>query len=234
MRIRCVIVDDEPIARNLLVNFAGYIPDMEVVAVCSNALDARTILMEQPPDLLFLDIHMPVLDGLQFLSTLKNAPMVIFTTAYKEYATNAFDLAAIDYLVKPFSLDRFLTAIDKVYEKLQRSLPEKPTLFNHKNILVKEGTRIHNIEINHIVYAEAKGNYTQVVTHTGAILANTSLTSFEKKLPTDIFVRIHRSFIVNKSKVVHIEGNQVSINKRMLPLGSHFKPGFLHIGKMLT
>lgn len=227
MRIRCVIVDDEPIARNLLVNFAAYIPDMEVVAVCTNALEARKILTEQSADLLFLDIHMPVLDGFQFLSTLKNAPMVIFTTAYKEYATNAFDFAAVDYLVKPFSLDRFLKAIDKVYEKLQRSLPERRSLPNQKNILVKEGTRTHNLDMAHILYAEAKGNYTQIITLSGAILANLSLSSFERKLPSDIFIRIHRSFIVNKSKVAHIEGNQVYINKRMLPLGSNFKTDFL-------
>ena len=175
MKIRCVIVDDEPIARNLLVNFAGYIPDLEVVTVCSNALEAREFLMEQGADLLFLDIHMPVLDGLQFLSTLKQPPMVIFTTAYKEYATTAFDLAAVDYLVKPFPFERFLKAIDKVYEKLQRSLPDKSSLSSQKNILIKEGTRMHNIDMAHILYAEAKGNYTQIVTLSGSILANTSL-----------------------------------------------------------
>jgi len=228
MNIRSVIVDDEPIARNLLVNFAGYIPDLEVVAVCSNALEARQFFMEQKADLLFLDVHMPVLDGFQFLSTLTQPPLVIFTTAYKEYATTAFDLAAVDYLVKPFPFDRFLKGIDKVYEKLQRTLPSQINTSNQGNILLKEGTRLHNVDLDHILYAEAKGNYTHVVTVGGAILANASLSSLEKKLPAEIFVRIHRSFVINKRKVGHIEGNEVSINKRLLPIGSNFRSSFLN------
>ena len=132
----CLIVDDEPVARDIIVNYCSHLPLIHIVAVCGNALEAKKILLEQPIDIIFLDIHLPILDGISFLKVLKNPPQIIFTTAFKEYAANAFDLEACDYLVKPFSLDRFIVAVDKAVERLMVSdknpmqkLQRKRTIF---------------------------------------------------------------------------------------------------------
>ena len=125
--IKCLVADDEPIARDILSNYCSHLPMLTVVAVCSNALEAKTEMQKQKVDILFLDINMPLLDGISFLKTLKDPPQVIFTTAYKEYALNAFDLAACDYLLKPFSLERFIVAVDKAIAQLDKSsYPSNP------------------------------------------------------------------------------------------------------------
>ncbi len=135
-----MIVDDEPIAREIILNYCNHLPLLKVTSVCSNALDAKKILQQQPVDILFLDIHMPVLDGIGFVKTLKNKPEIIFTTAYKEYAVNAFELSACDYLVKPFSLERFIVAVDKAIGHIEAGsknivIPAVPD--RNKHIIIK-------------------------------------------------------------------------------------------------
>src|SRR3954468_11540135 len=120
--INCLIIDDEPVARSIIRNYCSHIPVLNILAECGNALDAKDILLDEKVDLLFLDIHLPVLNGMEFLNTLKHSPLVIFTTAYEEYAVNAFNLSACDYLLKPFSLDRFIIAVDKVKERLREKI----------------------------------------------------------------------------------------------------------------
>lgn len=227
----CLIVDDEPVARDIIVNYCSHLPLIHIVAVCGNALEAKKILLEQPIDIIFLDIHLPILDGISFLKVLKNPPQIIFTTAFKEYAANAFDLEACDYLVKPFSLDRFIVSVDKAVERLNVST-RKISLKNSKEdnyLFIKAEGKIYKINHDEILYAEAKGNYTKIVTTDRVITPNISFMNFEKMLPPLLFIRVHRSFMINKSKIDHIEGNRLFIKGIEISIGSNYRDSFLKI-----
>lgn len=221
--LNCIIVDDEPIARKILVDYCSYMPVLNVVAVCGNAFEAREILLNQKIDLVFLDISMPVLNGISFWGTIKDRPQVIFTTAYKKYATTAFDLAACDYLIKPFSLDRFMQAVDKA----SKHFAPTQTAISTEYILVKTENKIHNIKTDEILFAEAKGNYTHIFFEEQVLKPKLALSGLEKSLPTGQFFRVHRSFIINRTKIKHIEGNRIFINNYEIPIGSNFKESFM-------
>lgn len=226
----CLIVDDEPIAREIVETYCNYLPSLQVAGLCGNALEAKDILREQKIDILFLDINMPVLDGIAFLKTLKNQPQVIFTTAYKEYASDAFDLSACDYLLKPFSLERFIVAVDKAIDRLQGSLALKLPLQDKKEdnfIFIRNSGKIYKVLLNDLLYAEASGNNTKIVTSELTLLPAMTLSNIEEMLPASIFLRTHRSFIVNKSKITHIEGNRVFIGISEIPIGNNYREGFL-------
>jgi DNA-binding LytR/AlgR family response regulator len=229
-QINCLIVDDEPIARRIIETYCGHLPYLAVIASCGTALEAKHVLQQQKIDILFLDINMPVLDGISFLKTLKVQPQVIFTTAYKEYALDAFDLAACDYLLKPFSLERFIIAIDKAAEKLHTpSLPatEPGDTKSDEYIFIKTDGKIFKIQFSDLLYAEASGNYTKIVTTQQVLLPTMTFSNFEELLPRALFVRVHRSFIINKSKINHVEGNRVFINVTEIPIGVNYKEAFL-------
>src|SRR5581483_6265893 len=205
----CLVVDDEPIARDIIINYCSHLPQLQVAGSCSNVFEARSLLQQHPIDILFLDVHMPVLDGIGFLKTLKHTPQVIFTTAYKEYAVDAFELSACDYLVKPFSLERFMVAVDRATEKLQSATP---VAFDKQQpappadyFFIKADGKIFKLPYDDILLAEANGNYTKVVCSNKVLLPNMSFSSFESLLPAGLFIRVHRSFIINKSKITHIE-----------------------------
>lgn len=240
MTYHCLIVDDEPIARDILLNYCRQVPYLNVVGMAGNAMEARAILQQQLVDILFLDINMPVLDGLSFLKSLRVPPAVIFTTAYKEYAIDAFDLSASDYLLKPFSLDRFLTAVDKALA-VKGSVtqvaggttaipgmvpvsgkPEDDYLF------IKADGKIFRIAFDDILYAEASGNYTRIECFNQNLLPAISFTAMAEQLPASRFIRVHRSFIINKSKISHVEGNRVYIGGKEIPIGSNYKEDFLN------
>jgi DNA-binding LytR/AlgR family response regulator len=223
-RIRCLIVDDEPIAGRLLVDYCGYLDIMEVVAVCGDAFQARECLMNHQVDVIFLDINMPLLDGISFLKTVKNLPQVVFTTAYREFAVTAFDLAVCDYLVKPFSLARFIQAVDKVKMNL---LPAKHEMSNDiGSILVKAEGITYQVKLDEIVFAEAKGNYTRFILETRILKPKLALSEVEKLLSAGQFLRVHRSFIINREKITHIEGNCIHADKHLIPLGASFREDF--------
>ena len=233
-QMNCLIVDDEPIAREIIKAYCSHLPFLAVVAACGNALEAKTMLQTQQIDLLFLDINMPVLNGISFLKTLKNPPQVIFTTAYKEYAVDAFDLAACDYLLKPFSLERFIVAVDKALEKspLTRAAdrPNGGTIYSEKTedyLFLKADGKIFKIMHDDLLFAEAQGNYTKVVTTQHTLLPSMTFSSFEELLPSTHFLRVHRSFLVNKARITHIEGNRVFIQSHEVPIGSSYREGFL-------
>lgn len=226
--IDCLIVDDEPIARDIIRTYCGHLPYLRIAGSCGSALEARSMMMQQKIDILFLDINMPVMDGISFLKTLKSPPQVIFTTAYKEYAVDAFDLAACDYLLKPFSLERFIIAIDKAMEKIRTV----PTLLADERgegdfIFLKADGKIFKIKHEDLYYAEANGNYTKVKTAQHTLLSAMTFSAFEELMPKSTFLRIHRSFIINKSKIDHIEGNRVFIQNTEIPIGSNYREFFL-------
>jgi DNA-binding LytR/AlgR family response regulator len=226
-QVSCLIVDDEPIARDIIQSYCNHLDYLNVVASCGNALEAKAVLQHQKIDILFLDINMPIMDGISFVKTLKDQPQVIFTTAYKEYAIDAFDLAACDYLLKPFSFDRFIIAVDKALEKLW---PKGTTLANEAAgsatddfIFIKTDGKIYKVGYDELLYAEAQGNYTRIITSSNSLLPKMPFSSFEGLLPKSLFLRTHRSFIINKSKIGHIEGNRIFINHNEIPIGSNYK-----------
>jgi len=227
----CLIVDDEPIALEILASYCQQLSSLKVLGLCGNALEAREIMQTQTVDILFIDINMPILNGLAFIKTLKRAPQVIFTTAYKEYAVDAFDLSACDYLLKPFSLDRFILAVDKATERLQASTPPisvtKPQPLENYFFLRADG-KIYKVLVDDVLYAEANGNYTKIVTSQGVLSPVMTFTSASALLPAEKFIQSHRSFIVNKSKMTHIEGNRVFIGEIELPIGSNYRERFLN------
>ena len=228
--ITCIIIYDEPIAREIILNYCSNLPWLQVVASCGNALEAKDILQQQNVDILFLDIQMPVLDGFAFLKTLKIIPQIIFTTAFRKYAADAFELSACDYLVKPFSLDRFIMGVDRAVERLRAiSSPMLTPVANQLEsfVIIKTDGKIYRLEHNEILFAEAKGNYTKIITFTTNIMPVMSLSSLEELLPKNIFTRVHRSFIINKSKLTHIDGNRVFIQKNEIPIGNNYKDLFL-------
>lgn len=226
--MNCLIVDDEPIAREIIKAYCGHLPVLHIVASVGNALEAKTILQNHKIDILFLDINMPVLNGIAFLKTLKNQPQVIFTTAYKEYAVDAFDLAAIDYLLKPFSLERFIVAVDKALERLiptEQGATETGKTEDY--LFLKFDGKIFKIMHEELLFAEAQGNYTKIVTAQNTLLPSMTFSSFEVLLPKSLFLRVHRSFIINKAKITHIEGNRVFVQNHEIPIGSSYRDDFL-------
>ena len=227
--VNCLVVDDEPIARDIILTYCSHLPYLHVVASCSNALEARTVLQQQKIDILFLDINMPVIDGVSFSKTLKQPPQIIFTTAYKEFAVDAFDLAACDYLLKPFSLDRFIIAIDKAMERLHSAPPvgELTVSKSDDYIFIRADGKIYKVDCNDLLYAEASGNYTKLVTTKNTLMPGMSFSNVEELLPASKFLRVHRSFIINRAKISHIEGNRVYMNDIEIPVGSNYKDNFL-------
>lgn len=227
---KCVIADDEPIARDIIQSYCAHLPFLEIVASAGNALEAKAILAKEIVDILFLDINMPVMSGISFIRTLKNPPQVIFTTAYKEFAVEAFDLAACDYLLKPFSLERFIVAVDKAVDRLQGkpgAVQENIASTSQDSIFIRTDGKIYKILQNDLLYAEASGNYTKIVTANNIFMPGMTFSGTEELLPKQMFVRVHRSFIINKNKISHIEGNRVYIGKTEIPIGSNYKEGFL-------
>lgn len=224
--INCLIVDDEPVARRIIRNYCSHLPFLHIVAECGNALEAKDSLSAGSIDLIFLDIHLPVLNGIGFLNTLKKPPQVIFTTAYQEYAVNAFDLAACDYLVKPFSLERFIIAVDKAKERLSKPMqPDNPVVQDY--LLIKSDGKIFKVSYTDCLYAEAQANYTKVVTPEKVILTKMSFTDFIALLPPASFIRVHRSFVINKTAVSFIEGNRVFVGGKEVPIAANYKVEFL-------
>jgi len=228
--IACLIVDDEPVARNIIRNYCEQLSLLHVVAECGNALEAKEILSTQNIDLLFLDIHMPVLNGISFLNTLRYPPQVIFTTAYQEHAVTAFELAACDYLLKPFSLERFIIAVDKAKEKIKQ-VP-KPIGESFKAILqdhffFRSEGKIYKVFYHDCLYAEAQGNYTKIITTDKIILTKMTFSALIDLLPIELFIRVHRSFIINKSMISHMEGNRVFIRENEIPIANNYRDDFL-------
>lgn len=225
--MRCLIIDDEPIARQIIEKYSAILPEIEIIRSCSNALEAKQIINSRPVDLIFLDINMPVLDGLAFIKTLTHPPQIIFTTAYKEYAHQAFDLAACDYLLKPFSLERFIVAVDKAREKLSTTKPKIAEQASETHTYLKSEGKIFKIDFSEICYAEADGNWVKIVTDGGLLRVVMTFSAIEEQLPQSNFIRLHRSFIINKSKISHIEGNRVFLGTIEIPIGANYRSFFL-------
>jgi DNA-binding LytR/AlgR family response regulator len=226
--LQCIIADDEPIARQILENYIDVIPNLEIVASCKNAFEVMDVLQKQAVDILFLDINMPKLSGLSLLKTMKEKPNVIITTAYPEYAIEGFELSVTDYLLKPFSLERFLQAVNKVN---QNSIIQKEATITSKeefskSIFVKSDKKIIKLNFDEINYVEGYGNYIKIFTDK-MILTPQTLSDFLEKLPNQ-FLRTHKSFIINFNQLKLIDGNQVVlVNDNKLPVGKSYRKDLL-------
>ena len=225
-KIKTLIVDDEPLAQDVLQKFIGHVDSLELAGVCSNAIEASNALRKQPIDLLFLDIKMPELSGLDLLKILKNPPKVILTTAYAEHALESYEFGVIDYLVKPIAFDRFLKAIDKVIPTEQVNGPVGVSIADTKSrdfLFVKSDRKIIKVDFVDIKYLEAFGNYVKIHTTGKVILAQDTLTNLELALPVNQFLRIHKSFIVAIHFIFSVEGNRLFIGDIELPIGQTYK-----------
>lgn len=216
--ITAIAIDDEPIALDVVRSHASKVPFLDLQATYTNAFEAMDYLRQHPVDLLFLDIKMPDISGIEFFRSLNKKPLVVFTTAYSEHAVAGFELDAVDYLLKPFSLPRFLKACNKAQEWLElRGKETKPTY-----LFVKTGYDQVKVDFDAIDYLEATGNYVNFVLGDSQVLSRMTITECEALLPADRFVRIHRSFIAAVGKVEKIERHQLTINGSVLPIGASY------------
>ena len=225
MKLKCIITDDEPIARKGLQSYVERINFLELVGVCEDAIQLNNQLKSQQADLLFLDIEMPYMTGIELLNSLSNPPKVIITSAYAEYAIKGYDLEVSDYLLKPISFDRFLKAVNKVYDLLISS--QTPVVQDY--LFVKTSLKLEKIRFNDMRFIEGVENYVAIYTSDGKIITHTTLRTILQKLPPERFVQVHKSYLVNIDKIDSIEGNLLGIGKNKIPLSRTYKEAALEI-----
>ncbi|AXG68909.1 sensory transduction protein LytR [Kordia sp. SMS9] len=214
--LNCILIDDEPLARKGLQAYCDAISFLNVVGVCKNALQANEILHQQSVDLIFLDINMPIVSGLDWLKSLASSPPVIMTTAYPQYALESFSYEVIDYLVKPISFERFLQAVNKVY-RLTKTTEDEQVFF------VKSDKSLKKIHLNEILFVEAMQNYVKIVTTDETIVTHSTLKQLRDHLPDSIFVQTHKSYLISKTHVSEITGNQIVIGDHTIPISVRLK-----------
>ena len=231
MKLKCLIVDDEPLAQDILVQYIGDCQSLELSKICSDALEAGEFMQSQPVDLIFLDINMPRLSGIRFVKTLNHPVLIIFTTAYPEFAAEGFEANAVDYLVKPFSFERFMKAVNKAIEwaefRKKKENLQVPDSIQNEFILLRSDKKIFKINFNDIRYFESTGDYIKVYCTDKKIMIHETVRNLISQLPPNQFTRIHKSFIVSVTKIRLIEGNQLDVAGQMLPIGLVFKDELL-------
>ncbi|MBS1530697.1 MAG: response regulator transcription factor [Bacteroidetes bacterium] len=224
MILNCVIIDDEPIARKLLQEYIEETDFLRLVGTAENPLKIAGLIQEHQADLVFLDINMPKMTGLEFLRSAKNLPMVIMTTAYGQYALEGFELDVIDYLVKPFSLERFLKACHKAHEfKLLRSRKQLPDKAGDEYFFVKSNGKIERVAFDDLIYVEALTNYVTLHTVNGKLVTYLTIKGLMESLPAGKFIQVHKSFIINTDKVKTIDGNTINLPNASITIGQSFR-----------
>jgi DNA-binding LytR/AlgR family response regulator len=219
MKIKTILVEDEPLAREGLKSYIREIEFLDLVAVCENALEANDALSSENPDLMFLDIQMPKITGLDFLKSLKKPPLVIFTTAYPNYALQGFELDVVDYLVKPYPFDRFLKAVNKARELFKLKNPSGTNSISPKDhFFVKVDNILKRVDFSDIVYIEGMENYVAIHTANGRLITLMTMKSMEESLPIGEFYRVHKTYIISKAKVKGIIGNEIDMGISKVPL----------------
>lgn len=235
--VSCIVVDDEPMARDVIRRYIANVPILHLAGEFGNAIDALIFLQNQSVDLIFLDIEMPHLTGTEFAKALHQSPKIIFTTAYKEYALDGFDLDAIDYLLKPIRFDRFLRAVTKAYPQKWDGLNglSQPVVATKKNnsgfIYLKADRKMIRVMLDEILYIESARDYLKVVTQANTIITRQTISSIEAMLSDNEFVRIHRSYIVSIKKIDSFTHEAVEIGKKELPIGKFYLNSFLKLQK---
>ena len=220
--IRCVVIDDEPLARQLLTDFIVKVPELQLEGSYSSALKALEKLRKNQIDVLFLDIQMPDITGIEFLKTLEHKPLVVFTTAYAEHALQGYELDVADYLLKPFDFNRFLKSINKITQRLKNESPTKSSPEKSEFIFVKDGTKQVKIPLNSIRYIKGSREYVTIVTGEKKVMSLQTMKSMEEMLPNN-FIRIHNSFIISLAAVDTIFKNKLQVGSETFPIGITYK-----------
>ena len=222
-QLHALIIDDEPMARELIENHCK-VAGINVIASCKNAIEAFQILHEQEPDVMFLDIQMPGITGLNFLRSLKKPPKVIFTTAYQEHAVDAFELEAVDYLVKPITYERFLKAVQRLdaAASVLQSVPQITAPLS-TSIFLKVNRRLVQVELADILFFESLGDYVKVFTTTAVLVCYSTLNKLTALLPEQQFQRVHRSYLIALKRIRFMEGNFIKIGDTDIPIGQTYK-----------
>ena len=224
MEVKCLLVDDEPLAIKLIENHISKIDSLEVVATCNNALKAYEVLNTQEIDLMFLDIKMPNITGIDFLKTIKNPPKTIFTTAYRDYAIESYDLEVVDYLLKPITFERFLKSIDRFLREINKTVISEKEVMKNEFILVKSGNKHHKIKIDEILFIESLKDYIKIHTvDDKQIVSKYKIGKIENELANKKFLRIHRSYIINTHKISAFTLNDIEVNSVKIPIGASYK-----------
>ncbi len=225
MIITCIIVDDEPLARDVLLKYISDCPILQLKATCKSAFEAIEQIKNSSIDLVFLDINMPKLSGLSMVKSMDHPPQIIFTTAYPEYAVEGFEVDATDYLVKPFSFERFMKAVNKALERLKTRdrINESKEIAESGKLVVKADGKLFQIEWKDIAFFEAMGDYIKFHTTNRTIVTHGTLKSIEDRLPEGMFLKVHRSFIISLSKIEFIEGNRIKIGEEFIPVGQSYR-----------
>ena len=230
--MRCIVIDDEPLALELLEDFVSKIPNLKLVACCSNAIEAVSVLQNEKVDLIFLDIEMPEFTGIEFIKSLDIKPLFIFTTAYSHYAIEGFNLNAVDYLVKPIPFHRFLKAVNRAQElfllRKGESSPSVKTLSSPNFIFVKSDYENIKLNFEDIMYFEGLKDYIKIFsTSHKPILTLSNFKKIEEKLPEDLFIRVHRSYIISLKHINSVQRNRILIDGVRIPIGQNYKDEFL-------
>lgn len=222
-KITCIITDDEPVARQGLRGYVEKIEFLSLIGECEDAMQLSTMLREHSADLLFLDIEMPYISGLDLLSSLKNPPHVIITSAYAHYALESYEYEVTDYLLKPISFERFLKAVNRAATLISPQMPSTPTEY----IFVRSDYhRLHKLFFNDILYVEAQENYIYIYTQENRVIVRSTLSAFSQQLPAEQFMQIHKSYIINISHVSHVDGNIVIIGNKEFVISRTFRDAF--------
>jgi DNA-binding LytR/AlgR family response regulator len=235
IQIRCIIVDDEPMARDVVRRYIQKIPTLKLMGEFGNAIDATIFLQEQPVDMIFLDIKMPQLTGTEFVRSLRNVPKIIFTTAHKEFAHEGFELDVIDYLLKPIRFDRFLRAVNKAFPQKQQEIETHGLVTNEENkpatsfIYLRVDRKMIKVLLDDILYVESDKDYVKVFTEKGFIITRQTIASVEAMLSESQFIRIHRSYIVSLNKLKSFTAETVEIGSKELPIGKLYRNNFLKL-----
>jgi len=228
MKIKCLIVDDEPLAIKLIENHIAQIDALEVVATCNTALKAFEILNTQSVDLLFIDIKMPNMTGIEFLKNIKNPPKTILTTAYRDFAIEGFELGVVDYLLKPITFERFFKAIDKFLKENSKIEVKPIETTTDEFIIVKSGIKNYRINKETILYIESDKDYIKIILlDKKQIISKYKISDIEVELNQDKFLRIHRSFIINTSNITAYTSNEIEVNGIEIPIGASYKDNTL-------
>lgn len=235
MNINCIIVDDEIHARKVLEKYIQDIPHLILIRSCKNALEAMDVLRDCTIDAMFLDINMPKLTGLNFLESIQHPPLVVVTTAYREYALEAYELDVIDYLHKPIPFPRFVKAISKIEEKLKirtniiSSSQENHLDINQNFIFIKADKKTIKLNFEDIKFIEGLGDYIKIHTRSKTHISKLTIKKMEELLPANHFPRVHKSFIISLNLIESIEGNQIEIANHKIPIGQIYRHGFMDL-----
>ena len=233
MTINCIIIEDEPLAQEKLTDFISQVPLLCLDATFRSAIEAMEYINSNRVDLIFLDINMPKLNGIEFLESLKEIPSIIIVSAYSQYALKGYEFSVVDYLLKPFSFERFIQAINKVLELQKNKLntQNQPDNSSDNVLFVKTGNRIEKIELNSIFFVQGMKDYQMIVSEKHKTMTLQSFTEITKVLTEPQFVRIHKSFIVAIPKIESIEKNRIKINGQLLPVSNTYKEHFFDVIK---